>query len=49
MNNTQKDNLFLSGGVMYLQPYLPDGSLGSQKFDMGGAEQPPTPLHEAQD
>ncbi len=38
MNNTQKDNLFLSGGVMYLQPYLPDGSLGSQKFDMGATE-----------
>ena len=38
INNTQKDNLFLSGGVMYLQPYLPDGSLGSQKFDMGATE-----------
>ncbi|MCX2717819.1 hypothetical protein OQH61_08750 [Helicobacter sp. MIT 21-1697] len=38
MNNTQKDNLFLSGGIMYLQPYLPDGSLSEQKFDMGATE-----------
>lgn len=38
MNNTQKDNLFLSGGIMYMQPYNKDGSLSEEKFDMGATE-----------
>lgn len=38
INNTQKDNLFLSGGVMYIEPYNTDGSLSGEKFDMGATE-----------
>lgn len=37
-NNTQKDNLYLSGGIMYLEPYKADGTLGDEKFDMGAVE-----------
>lgn len=38
MNNEQKDNLYLAGGIMYIQPYLKDGTLGDQKYDMGATE-----------
>ena len=38
INNTQKDNLYLAGGIMYIQPYLQDGSLSSEKYDMGATE-----------
>lgn len=38
VNNTQKDNLYLAGGIIYIQPYLKDGSLGDEKYDMGATE-----------
>ncbi|TLD81297.1 hypothetical protein [Helicobacter trogontum] len=38
VNNTQKDNLYLAGGIMYIQPYLQDGSLSEEKYDMGATE-----------
>lgn len=38
INNTQKDNLYLAGGIMYIQPYLKDGSLREEKYDMGATE-----------
>lgn len=38
INNTQKDNLYLAGGIMYIQPYLQDGSLSEEKYDMGATE-----------
>lgn len=38
VNNTQKDNLYLAGGIMYIQPYLKDGSLSEEKYDMGATE-----------
>ena len=38
VNNTQKDNLYLAGGIMYIQPYAKDGSLSEEKYDMGATE-----------
>ncbi|STQ86214.1 hypothetical protein LS73_000180 [Helicobacter muridarum] len=38
INNAQKDNLYLAGGTLYIQPYLKDGSLSSEKYDMGATE-----------
>lgn len=35
INNIQKDNLYLAGGTLYIQPYLKDSSLSSEKYDMG--------------
>ena len=38
MNNTQKENLFLSGGTLFLQPYKEDGTLEVERYDMGAVE-----------
>ncbi len=37
INNGQKENLFLSGGTLYLEPYK-NGALTGEKFDMGATE-----------
>ena len=38
MNNSQKENLFLSGGTLFLQPYKEDGTLEVERYDMGATE-----------
>lgn len=38
MNNSQKENLFLSGGTLFLQPYKEDGTLEVERYDMGAVE-----------
>lgn len=37
INNNQKENLFLSGGTLYIIPYK-NGVLSSEKYDMGATE-----------
>ena len=37
INNGQKENLFLSGGTLYIEPYK-NGALSGEKFDMGATE-----------
>lgn len=37
INNGQKENLFLSGGTLYIEP-IKDGVASGEKFDMGATE-----------
>lgn len=37
INNGQKENLFLSGGTLYIEP-IKNGVLSGEKFDMGATE-----------